>query len=121
MINKLVLTCQVGDILYENAEYGDTKIIKFAVNFTLFPDSKIETFNVSAYNKQYDFFKNNVRKGDMILLLGRIKSTEHEGKHGIYKTFDLIANEIYHFTQLPKSERIDDIETFAEEVNLPFE
>lgn len=121
MLNKLFLTCQVGEVKYESAEYGDAKMIVFYANFTLLPDSKIETFTITAFGKMYDFFKQNIKKDDLILISGRIKSSERKGKNGMFRTTDIIANEIYPFTQLPKSERIDDIETFAEQVSLPFD
>ena len=58
-------------------------------------------YNVSVWNKQAENLAGQIQKGQRVLVSGRFRSGEFEGKNGTVKTYEVTAN---HVGLVPKGE-----------------
>ena len=96
-MNKTIL---MGRLVHDpNVSYTQTTN-KMVVTFRLAVNRRMQEgtdfFNIVAWNKTGEFISKYFKKGQQILIVGRLQNRDYEGKDGTKKYItEVIADEVY--------------------------
>ena len=118
-MNKTVLLGR----LTRDPEVRYTQTGKMVVNFTLAVKRKYEEntdfFNIIAWNKTGEFVSKYFKKGQQVLINGRLQNRDYEGKDGTKKKVtEVIAEEVY-FADSKKDIGVDEVQNEMQDMFEP--
>lgn len=117
--------------LTRDPELRYTQNQKMVVSFTLAVKRRVaeetDFFNIVAWNKTGEFVSKYFKKGQQVLVTGRLQNRDYEGKDGIKrKITELIAEEVF-FADSKKDVDVNEHQemfepnfTIEEDDDLPF-
>lgn len=96
---------------------------KMVVSFTLAVKRRFEEntdfFNIVAWNKTGEFVSKYFKKGQQVLIMGRLQNREYEGKDNTKKRIaEVIAEEVY-FADSKKDTGVDEAQDEMQDMFEP--